>query len=435
MPIDRLLSLIGLLLFAYGAAIRSSAMHAVDICPRRKLVRTDLETMNSRSNLSAPNLELVARFEKRFGDSPRLVQAPGRVNLIGEHTDYNEGFVLPAAIAFNTQIAVAKRNDRSLVIFSENYSELCEFDLDHLPASRRGHWSDYVVGVVGLLTHRLGALSGANLLIHGDVPHGAGLSSSASLEVAVCLALLGISGEELEGAAVARLCQKAENQFVGARCGIMDQFVCVHGQKDRALQLDCRSLQYRLLPLPSEARMVICNTMVRHSLAAGEYNQRREECEAAARYFTGRLPMVRALRDVTMENLVELGGQLPEQIQKRARHVISEDARVLEAAEALTSKDLALFGKLMADSHASLRDDFEVSCKELDLMVQLAKQSDGVYGARMTGGGFGGCAIALVQADQVERFKTTIAAEYERATGHAPELYVSSAATGAGILF
>jgi len=181
--------------------------------------------------------------------------------------------------------------------------------------------------------------------------------------------------------------------------------------------------------------MVICNTMVRHSLAAGEYNQRREECEAAARYFTERLPMVRALRDVTMENFVELGGQLPEQIQKRARHVISEDARVLEAAEALTSKDLALFGKLMTDSHASLRDDFQVSCEELDLMVQLAKQSDGVYGARMTGGGFGGCAIALVQADQVEGFKTTIAAEYERATGHAPELYVSSAATGAGILF
>jgi galactokinase len=394
-------------------------------------VETDLETMNGKEN---PNLGLVARFEKRFGTLPRLVQAPGRVNLIGEHTDYNEGFVFPAAIAFNTRIAIAKRNDRSLVVFSENYSEGCEFDLDHLPASPRGHWCDYVVGVVGLLMRRLGALPGANLLIHGDVPHGAGLSSSASLEIAVCWAYLDASEERLDRTEVARLCQQAENEFVGARCGIMDQFVCVHGRKDHALQLDCRSLEYRLFPLPPEVRLVICNTMVRHSLAASEYNQRREECEAAARYFSERLPGVRALRDVTMENLLQFGAQLPERIQKRARHVISEDARVLQAAEALKGRDLALFGKLMASSHASLRDDFEVSCEELDLMVSLAEKGDGVYGARMTGGGFGGCAIALVQAHQVERFKTTVATEYERVTGRVPEIYVSSAANGAASL-
>src|SRR5215469_2982060 len=391
--------------------------------------------MNGKPNHSAPNLELMARFEERYGASPRLVEAPGRVNLIGEHTDYNEGFVFPAAIAFNTQIAIVKRDDRSLVVFSENYSEGCEFDLDHLPASPRGHWCDYVVGVVGLLRRRLSALPGASLLIHGDVPHGAGLSSSASLEIAVCSAYLDISEERLERTVVARLCQQAENEFVGARCGIMDQFVCVHGRKDHALQLDCRSLEYRLFPLPPEVRLVICNTMVRRSLAAGEYNQRREECEAAAQYFSERLPGVRALRDVTMENFLQFGGQLPAQIQKRVRHVISEDARVLQAAEALERKDLALFGKLMASSHTSLRDDFEVSCEELDLMVSLAEQGEGVYGARMTGGGFGGCAIALVQADQVERFKTTVAAEYQRVTGRIPELYVSSAADGAGRLF
>ena len=395
---------------------------------------TDVETMNAKSNLSAPNLELQAQFEKRYGGSPRLVQAPGRVNLIGEHTDYNEGFVFPAAIAFTTQVAIAKRDDRSLVVFSENYLEGCEFDLDHLPTSPRGHWSDYVVGVVVLLTRRFGTLPGLNLLIHGHVPRGAGLSSSASLEVAVCSALLAISEEELDGTAVARLCQQAENEFVGARCGIMDQFVCVHGQKDYALQLDCRSLEYRLFPVPPEVRLVICNTMVRHSLAAGEYNQRREECEAAARYFSELLPKVRALRDLTMEDLVAFGGQLPPQIRKRARHVISENGRVLQAAGALKRKDLTFFGKLMADSHASLRDDFEVSCDELDLMVRLAQQSDGVYGARMTGGGFGGCAIALLQADHVERFKTTLAAEYEHATGRTPELYVSSAADGAARL-
>jgi len=391
--------------------------------------------MNGKSNHMGPNLEFVARFEERFGTCPRLVQAPGRVNLIGEHTDYNEGFVFPAAIAFHTQIAIAKREDRSLVVFSENYSERCEFDLDHLPGSRRGHWCDYVVGVVRLLIERLGKLPGANLLIHGDVPHGAGLSSSASLEVAACSAYLNIAEAGLEGTEIARLCQQAENQFVGARCGIMDQFVCVHGRKDHALQLDCRSLEYRLFAVPAEVRLVICNTMVRHSLAAGEYNQRREECEAAARYFSECLPDVRALRDVTMEDFLQFGEQLPEPIRKRARHVISEDARVLQAAAALERKDLALFGKLMADSHRSLRDDFEVSCEELDLMVRLAEQSDGVYGARMTGGGFGGCAIALVRADQVKRFKTSVGAEYERATGRAPELYVSSAADGAGSLF
>lgn len=387
--------------------------------------------MNSKPKLDDSSSELVARFEKLYGASPRIVQAPGRVNLIGEHTDYNEGFVFPAAIAFQTRIAIAKRADRRLAVSSENYSERAEFDLDSLPASPRGHWSDYVIGVVGLLSRKLGALPGANLLIHGDVPQGAGLSSSASLEVAVCTALLDISQKTLDGVVIALLCQHAENEFVGARCGIMDQFVSVHGREDHALQLDCRSLEYRLLRVPPEVRLVICNTMVRHSLAAGEYNLRRAECEAATRYFSKWLPGVNALRDVTMEDFMQFGAQLPKEIRKRARHVISENARVLQAAEALATKDLHLFGKLMGRSHASLRDDFEVSCEELDIMVRLAEQNDGVYGARMTGGGFGGCTINLVQADHVQRFKTRIAREYERAAGSAPEIYVSSAADGA----
>lgn len=387
--------------------------------------------MNSKPKLDDSSSELVARFEKLYGASPRIVQAPGRVNLIGEHTDYNEGFVFPAAIAYQTRIAIAKRADRRLAVSSENYSERAEFDLDSLPASPRGHWSDYVIGVVGLLSRKLGALPGANLLIHGDVPQGAGLSSSASLEVAVCTALLDISQKTLDGVVIALLCQHAENEFVGARCGIMDQFVSVHGREDHALQLDCRSLEYRLLRVPPEVRLVICNTMVRHSLAAGEYNLRRAECEAATRYFSKWLPGVNALRDVTMEDFMQFGAQLPKEIRKRARHVISENARVLQAAEALATKDLHLFGNLMGRSHASLRDDFEVSCEELDIMVRLAEQNDGVYGARMTGGGFGGCTINLVQADHVQRFKTRIAREYERAAGSAPEIYVSSAADGA----
>jgi len=375
---------------------------------------------------------LMQRFRKLNGQDCLLVQAPGRVNLIGEHTDYNEGFVFPAAIGFQTQIAIAKRDDRQMVVTSENYGERVEYDLANLPRSPRNHWSDYVVGVAGLLDRKLGGLPGANLLLHGDVPQGAGLSSSASLEVAVCKAFLELTGKPMGGVEVALLCQQAENEFVGARCGIMDQFISVHGKKNHALRLDCRTLEFRLLPIPADVRLVICNTMVRHSLAGGEYNVRRAECEAGARFFAERIPGVKSLRDVTLKDFEKLGGQMPEVIRKRCHHILTENLRVLQAAEALQAGDLGLFGRLMANSHASLRDDFEVSCEELDLMVQLAEQNAGVYGARMTGGGFGGCTINLVQESHVENFRKNVAAGYEKATGRAPEIYVSSAADGAG---
>ena len=375
---------------------------------------------------------LMQRFRKLNGQDCLLVQAPGRVNLIGEHTDYNEGFVFPAAIGFQTQIAIAKRDDRQMVVTSENYGERVEYDLANLPRSPRNHWSDYVVGVAGLLDRKLGGLPGANLLLHGDVPQGAGLSSSASLEVAVCKAFLELTGKPMGGVEVALLCQQAENEFVGARCGIMDQFISVHGKKNHALRLDCRTLEFRLLPIPADVRLVICNTMVRHSLAGGEYNVRRAECEAGARFFAERIPGVKSLRDVTLKDFEKLGAQMPEVIRKRCHHILTENLRVLQAAEALQAGDLGLFGRLMANSHASLRDDFEVSCEELDLMVQLAEQNAGVYGARMTGGGFGGCTINLVQESHVENFRKNVAAGYEKATGRAPEIYVSSAADGAG---
>ncbi len=377
---------------------------------------------------------LMERFRKLYGNEPLLVQAPGRVNLIGEHTDYNEGFVFPAAIEFQTQIAIAKRPDRRIIVTSENYAERVEFDLDHLPKAPRNHWSDYVVGIVGLLERKLGGLPGADLLLHGDVPQGAGLSSSASLEVAVCTAFLELSGKRMEGVAIALLCQQAENEFVGARCGIMDQFISVHGKKNHALRLDCRTLEYRLLPIPPDVRLVICNTMVRHSLSGGEYNERRAECEAGARFFAERIPGVRSLRDVTLEEFEKFGGHMPEVIRKRCHHILTENLRVLQAAEALQAGDLKLFGRLMGSSHASLRDDFEVSCEELDLMVRLAVQNKGVYGARMTGGGFGGCTINLVQQSHVESFRENVAAGYEKGTGRAPEIYISSAADGASRL-
>jgi galactokinase len=390
--------------------------------------------MNRDAMLERGSTELMDRFKKLYAGEPVLVQAPGRVNLIGEHTDYNEGFVFPAAIEFQTKIAIGKRPDRHLAVSSENYAERVEFDLDHLPHAPRGHWSDYVVGVVRPLERTCAPMPGANLLIDGDVPLGAGLSSSASLEVAVCKAFLEVSGKTLDGTAIARLCQQAENQFIGARCGIMDQFISVHGSKNHALRLDCRTLEYRLLPIPPDTKLVICNTMVSHSHSDGEYNDRRAECEAAARYFAQRLPGVKSLRDVTMDDFEKLGGGLSSVVRKRCRHVLTENMRVLQAAEALQAGDLNLFGRLMASSHASLRDDFNVSSAELDLMVELAVHRPGVYGSRMTGGGFGGCTINLVQENNVDEFKDAVSTGYKQQTGRQPEIYVSSAAGGAGRL-
>jgi len=377
-----------------------------------------------------PWREIASEFAARFGAEPIIVQAPGRVNLIGEHTDYNDGLVMPAAIQFHTAVAIADRCDGRVVIASENYGEQVEFAIAEFPRSARHHWSDYVVGVASKLKEAGIQVRGASMLIQGGVPQGAGLSSSASLEVAVCRALLEVTGEHLGGAETALLCQRAENEFVGARCGIMDQFVSVHGRRDHALRLDCRSLQYSHEPLPDEVRLVICNTMVRHSLADGEYNQRRQECETGARLLAGRIPGVKALRDVSMQQFEEYQASLPETVSKRCRHVISENERVNDAANALSEGDLARFGDLMRESHNSLRNDFDVSCRELDAMVELASKVDGVYGARMTGGGFGGCTINLVQFDYVENFRRTMAEGYEKLIGHCPEIYVCTAAEG-----
>lgn len=359
-----------------------------------------------------------------------MIQAPGRVNLIGEHTDYNEGFVLPAAVGFGTCAGAGPRTDRRLAVRSENYSEGVEFDVDNLPALRRRHWSDYVVGVARKFRERTGGPSGMNLLIRGDVPQGAGLSSSASLEVAVLGALAEVNGTRFDGVETARLCQAAENEFVGARCGIMDQFVAVHGKKNHAVLLDCRSLEYRLLSIPRGVRLVICNTMMRHALEGGEYNQRRAECEEGARFFAERLSNVKALRDVSLPDFEKCERELPEILRRRCRHVISENLRVQKVAEAFERGDLESVGKLMAKSHESLRDDFEVSCRELDVMVEVAQGIQGVWGARMTGGGFGGCTINLVQDENVEEFRERVKRGYKRETGCAAEIYVSEAADG-----
>lgn len=359
-----------------------------------------------------------------------MYRAPGRVNLIGEHTDYNDGFVMPAAIDLYTRVAIAPRLDRRIQIHSENFAESVEFDLDEPDPRAARHWSDYVRGVAMMIDRGGHRLRGANILIQGEIPAGAGLGSSASVEVAVGYALMENSGLVVDLVELARLAQRAENEFVGPRCGIMDQFIACLGRAGHALRLDCRSLDYSLAPIPEDASLVICNTMVKHEHAHGEYNLRRAECEEGVRLLARKLPGITALRDVTLADLNRHGGFLPRMIYKRCRHVITENARVIDAAAALSLSDLIEFGRLMQESHRSLRDDYEVSSPELDTMVRLAREAEGVYGARMTGGGFGGCTINLVRADRVAGFKRLIAAGYEQATGIAPEIYTSTAVSG-----
>jgi galactokinase len=379
--------------------------------------------------------DLKRKFRRLYGRDARIYRAPGRVNLIGEHTDYNDGFVMPAAIGFSTWVALATRDDRKLSIYSENFSERVEFDLSGINgngarASAAAHWSDYVCGVAVTLERAGYALRGGDMLIWGEVPIGSGLSSSAAVEVAVGYALLEASGHTVDRVELAKLCQRAENEYVGMRCGIMDQFISCCGQAGRALLLDCRSLDHRSLPLPGDALLVVCNTMVKHELASGEYNRRRAECEAGVERMAKFLPGLRALRDVTLADFELYGGELPEVVHRRCRHVIGENARVMDAAAALERNDLAAFGRLMGESHRSLSDDYQVSCDELNLLVELASRVEGVYGARMMGGGFGGCVINLVAAESVAGFERVVARGYEQATGRAPEIYVCDTAEG-----
>ena len=370
-------------------------------------------------------------FEVLRGGGARVYRAPGRVNLIGEHTDYNDGFVMPAAIDLYTEAAIKPRHDRLLSIHSENLFDAVAFDLDNPDAGARGHWSDYVSGVAVTLERAGYKLCGADLAIRSNVPIGAGLSSSAAIEVATGAALLGNSRVEIDRIELARLCQQAENEFVGMRCGIMDQFISCCGKAGTALMLDCRSLEYRMLPIPETVRLVICNTMVKHELGSSEYNSRRAECEAGVQHFAKLLPDIRALRDVSIEDFERWGHALNDVSLRRCRHVIGENHRVTQAATALDAGDLHTFGNLMAQSHRSLRDDYEVSCSELDTMVDLAVRVEGVYGARMTGGGFGGCTINLVEADCVAGFKRSVASGYEQSTGLIPDIFVCSTADGA----
>jgi galactokinase len=374
---------------------------------------------------------LQEQFRELYGQNARVYCAPGRVNLIGEHTDYNDGFVMPVAMDMYTWVATAPREDTQVHVYSRNLSEHAEMDLRDTNLHVLGHWSAYVLGVAASLRQTSQEIRGANLLVEGKVPMGAGLSSSASVEVAAGYALLAASGLSLNPVELAKICQRAENEFAGARCGIMDQMIACCGRANYALMLDCRSLEFQLLPLFLDAQFVVCNSMVKHDHAASGYNARRADCETATRILAGEIPGVRALRDVTLVDLERFSQSLPEVVYRRARHVVSENARVIAARSALERGDPELFGRLMRESHRSLRDNYEVSCPEVDTLVELACELDGVYGSRITGGGFGGCTISLVQSGKVAEFGRVLAQRYEQATGKKSDIYIFQASDGA----
>lgn len=367
----------------------------------------------------------------RFQVEPSIFAAPGRVNLIGEHTDYAEGFVMPAAIDFATLAAISPRSDGKIVLYSENYKEERAFEASSLPARAGKHWTDYAMGVVEILAgegHRIPAFS---LSLWGDVPVASGLSSSAAVEVATALAVTSLLGVNYPGAVVARLCQRAENEFVGANCGIMDQFISANGAEDNALLLDCRDLSYKLAPIPSSVALVIANTMVKHSVAGGEYTSRRAEVEEAAAAIARHRPEVKFLRDATLEDLAKYGFGMSPNALKRARHVITENTRTVAAADALLRHDMKELGRLMAEAHQSYSKDFEASCVEADAMVALAQDLPGLIGARLTGGGFGGCTINLVEREQATAFAEALAARYATETGIVPQILICHASGGA----
>ena len=379
---------------------------------------------------------LKADFKRLFGTDPSvLVKGPGRVDLIGIHTDYNEGFVLPVAVNVDVLALGKLRDDRKVAVYSANFEKLVEFSLDNIEYDNVDKWSNYVRGVVNFIQKSGIELQGANVVLQGNVPLGSGLSSSAALEMATGTVFQALNKFDMSGEDMALIGQKAENKFVGVNTGIMDQFVSRLGKKDHALFLDCRTLKYEQLPLDtSKVKIVVCNTMKPRGLVDSEYDLRRSQCEEGVKLLSQWIPNVKALRDVTSEDLKKYGDRLPKAVYKRAKHVISENERGLKCKEVLNAGDFVEFGKLMNASHDSARDDYEVSCPELEAMVEVGRNAPGALSCRLAGAGFGGCAVSLVKDEYVDKFVDTVKVEYKKKTGLAPALYVCTAEDGAGVL-
>ncbi|MFQ2824128.1 galactokinase [Aeromonas allosaccharophila] len=382
-------------------------------------------------SIESPRSVTDTTFYTQYGYHPTLaIQAPGRVNLIGEHTDYNDGFVLPCAINYQTVISAAPRQDSLVRVIAADYNnQQDEFDLSHPIVSRPEYlWANYVRGVIKYLLLRGCKLTGADLVLSGNVPQGAGLSSSASLEVAVGQVFKEMNHLDISQTDIALNGQMAENMFVGCNCGIMDQFISALGQQDHALLIDCRSLETRPVRIPAGIDVVIINSNVRRGLVDSEYNTRRAQCEEAARHFG-----VKALRDLTMTQFASRADELDPVVARRARHVISENERTLAAADALANQDMIMMAELMAHSHASMRDDFAITVPAIDALVEIIKEIIGSRGGvRMTGGGFGGCVVALVPHSLTSIVCEQVYARYPQVSGLQPSIYISKPSAGAG---
>lgn len=380
--------------------------------------------------------EMEQLFISKYGESTepiRVFNAPGRVNLIGEHIDYNGGYVFPAALEFGTTLAIRKRSDGKVAFASSNLPYRAELALEELGTSKTGEWIDYPIGVyVELKKLGITLTSGYDLLFHGEIPNGSGLSSSASIEVVTALALVSMEGKELDKVEIARLSQRAENQYVGVNSGIMDQFAVANGAKDHAILLMCDTLEYKLVPFRTGAyKLVIGNTKKRRGLVDSKYNERRSECDAALEILQKRELGLQFLAHLKPEQLEQWRGDFTNEVlYKRAKHVVEENARVLKSVDALSANDLKAFGELMNASHDSLRDLYEVSCLELDVMVEEARKIEGTLGARMTGAGFGGCTVSLVHEDSVEKFVSEVGRAYQERTGLEGEFYVCGVGDG-----
>jgi galactokinase len=382
--------------------------------------------------------QMIDRFEKTFGTREGLCcsRAPGRVNLIGEHTDYNGGFVLPMAIDRDVRLYFRTLKEGPVRIWSENYGEWDEFDLGSVELNSEQPWANYVRGAAWALQEAGRRVVPIEAILVGDVPIGAGLSSSAAMEVSSALAVSPeAAAGEIEKTELALTCQRAENDFVGVNCGIMDQFVSLHAERDRAVLIDCRSLEYQLLPLDnSRVRVVVCNTMVNHELGSSAYNERRATCEHAADVINAHEGGgVDQLRDVTIETLEQCREVMDDLAYWRAHHVVTENARTRTAVGALQDEEYPEFGRLMNVSHESLRKDYEVSCEELDIMVEVARRQPGCLGARMTGAGFGGCTVNLVRRDNVEEFIDGVHRGYREETNISADIYELTAQSGAAV--
>lgn len=383
----------------------------------------------------ARKVQLTRRFAQVFNAAPtRLTRAPGRVNLIGEHTDYNLGFVLPAAIDRAAYIAAAPRADRRLRAHAAHANETVEIDLDTLRPDVVPGWPAYIAGMADYLQRAGHQLSGADLFIDGDVPQGAGLSSSAALEVATGATLLSIAERPIDRVELARIGQQTEHNYIHVMSGIMDQLISALGKQYHALLIDCRDYSTQPIPLRPDAQIIVCNSKVKRELAHSGYNTRRAECDAAVERLQTVLPEIQSLRDVTLDQLNAHADLLPANVLKRARHIVSENARVLDSATALRGGDLKRFGALMNAAHASYRDDFEASVREIEVLVAAAQSIPGVYGSRLTGGGWGGCTVSLVRADAIERFCGTVATIYEHEIGYPPDIYVCTASDGVTVV-